>query len=110
MNRKGKKASPTTAKKIKANRSNSPSDKHRNLSKSKNKGTAVAKKKGQSSNRKPILNTLANNNSRLKGKVNPAAKKILRANLVLRSKANRILKLQNQNSLFWLQYMRSQSL
>ena len=66
MNRKGKKSPTTTAKKIKASRSNSPSAKNRSPSKPKNKTILATKKAGKSSNRKSALNTLAKNDPRLK--------------------------------------------
>ena len=66
MNRKGKKAPLTTAKTPKASHSNSPSAKNRNLSKSRIKSTANAKKSGKSNHRKSFLNNLIQDNPRLK--------------------------------------------
>lgn len=85
VNRKGKKAPPTTVKKIKANRSNSPSAKDRNLSKSRNKSIVAAKKVGKSNHRKPFLNTLVNNNSRLKDNAAPKKNPAGRSGIAIKS-------------------------
>lgn len=69
MNRKGKKAPLTKAKRTKASGRNAFSAKNRNLSKSSNKNTSAVKKVSRSNNSKSFLNNLVKDNPQFKPRV-----------------------------------------
>ena len=87
MNRQGKKSPPTTAKKIKANRSNSLVDRNRSSSRSNRKGVVAQKKASKFGSRKSFLSTLSNSRSGLKS--DRLAKKTIALKSKVRTKNRR---------------------